>query len=154
MRSFSCLLVLLLSVASLHAAVEVVEFSDSEKERRYKSLINELRCLVCQNQNIAASNADLAKDLRQQVYQRIQRGETNQQIIEFMVARYGDFVLYKPPVKSKTLLLWFGPFVLLVVGIGAMVFFIRSRSKRVEPPVDTESLERVRRLLNDTDEPS
>lgn len=153
MRSVLLCLLGVLAVSSLHAAVEIVEFTNPENERRYKSLVAELRCLVCQNQNIAASNADLAKDLRQQVYKRIKKGETDQEIIAFMVARYGDFVLYKPPLKTKTLLLWVGPFVLLLVGIGAMIFFIRSRSKHAGLPADTEALERVRRLLNDTDKP-
>ena len=154
MRSVCFYLLIFIGVSSLHAAVDIVEFTNPENERRYKSLVAELRCLVCQNQNIAASNADLAKDLRQQVYNRIQKGETDQEIIAFMVARYGDFVLYKPPLKAKTLVLWVGPFVLLLVAIAAMIFFIRSRSKHAGQPADPEALERVRRLLNDTDKPS
>jgi len=154
MKSVFFYVIIFMGVSSLYAAVEIVEFTNPENEIRYKSLVAELRCLVCQNQNIASSNADLAKDLRQQVYNRIQKGETNQEIIAFMVARYGDFVLYKPPLKAKTLLLWAGPFVLLSVAIVAMIFFIRSRSKNAGQPADQEALERVRRLLNDTDNPS
>ncbi len=154
MRSVLLGLLIFVAISTLHAAVELVEFTNPENERRYKSLVAELRCLVCQNQTIAASNADLAKDLRQQVYDRIQNGETDQKIIDFMVARYGDFVLYKPPLKAKTLLLWIGPFILLLVATGAMIFFIRSRSKYAGQSANPEALERVRRLLNDTDKPS
>ncbi len=148
------MLVLLMRVFDVFAAVEVIEFSSVENENRYKTLVAELRCLVCQNQNIASSNADLAKDLRNQVYQRIRNGETDQEIIAFMVERYGDFVLYKPPLKAKTMLLWLGPFVLLLAGLVVMFFFIRSRSRQVDSEVDAEEMERVRRLLNGSDKQS
>ncbi len=151
MKSFLTIIFLLTGFSNTIAAVEVIEFSNPENEKRYKALVAELRCLVCQNQNIAASNADLAKDLRQQVYQRIRNGETDQQIIGFMVQRYGDFVLYKPPLKAKTMLLWLGPFVLLVIGLSVMFFFIRSRSKRIDVEVDAGAMEHVRRLLKESD---
>jgi len=130
------------------AKVEVVEFSDPEDSKRYKTLIKELRCMVCQNQNIASSNADLAKDLRQQVYQRIANGETNEQIVAFMVARYGDFVLYKPPLNAKTSLLWLGPFVLLIVAVSVMIILIRKRKIQTTSDIDDEEIDRVRRLLD------
>ena len=151
MKSYFAILILWMVFSSAFAAVEVVEFSNPENEKRYTTLVAELRCLVCQNQNIASSNADLAKDLRQQVYQRIRNGETDQEIIAFMVERYGDFVLYKPPLKAKTMLLWLGPFILLVVGLAVMFFFIRSRSGQVDPVADAEAMEKVRRLLNGSD---
>ena len=90
------------------------EFEDSKQEERYKQLVEELRCLVCQNQSLADSNADLAQDFRDEIYKKILEGQSNSEIINYLVTRYGDFVLYKPPVKTKTLFLWFGPFVLLV----------------------------------------
>lgn len=151
MKSLPTIFLILAVFSNAFGAVEVIEFSSPENEKRYKALVAELRCLVCQNQNIAASNADLAKDLRQQVYQRIRNGETDQQIIGFMVQRYGDFVLYKPPLKAKTMLLWLGPFVLLIIGLVVMFFFIRSRSKRVDTEINAGGIERVRRLLKESD---
>lgn len=132
------------------AAVEVYRFDDPAKQERYKALIAELRCLVCQNQNLADSNADLAKDLRRQTYEMIQRGETDAQIIEYMVARYGDFVLYRPPFKSTTALLWIGPFVLLVAGVGVLLLVIRHqrRAAAARQP-DPEARARARALLGE-----
>ena len=129
------------------AKVEVLTFSTPEQEARYKKMIAELRCLVCQNQNIASSNADLAKDLREQVYTRIENGETDEQIIGYMVARYGDFVLYKPPLNPITAFLWIGPFVLLALGLLVLVRMIRSRKSDSTIPED--SIERARSLLKD-----
>ncbi|MGR9109128.1 MAG: cytochrome c-type biogenesis protein, partial [Gammaproteobacteria bacterium] len=126
---------------------DVLTFSSPEHEARYKKLVDEFRCLVCQNQNIAASDADLAKDLRGQVYTRVEQGETDEQIIGYMVARYGDFVLYKPPLNSTTVVLWIGPFLLLAFGVVVMVRLIRSRGS--EPAISEDSVERARNLLND-----
>ena len=101
------------------------------------SITSELRCLVCQNQTIADSHAELADDLRRQVREMLVRGDTDQQIIDYMTARYGDFVLYRPPVKATTWLLWFGPGLLLVGGLTALVLVLRQRSRmspdRFEP---------------------
>jgi len=103
----------------------------------------ELRCLVCQNQTIADSNAPLALDLRGQVREMVKRGDSQQQIIDYMTARYGDFVLYRPPVKSTTALLWFGPFVLLVVGVVVFVLVLRRRTRlapdRFEPDPEDDA---------------
>ena len=90
-----------------------------EHEARYYSLLDELRCLVCQNQTIAESDADLAKDLRDEVKKMLLAGATDSEITEFMVNRYGDFVLYRPPVKPRTWLLWFGPLVFLVIALAS-----------------------------------
>lgn len=98
-------------------AIEIRSFDDATKQQRYETLIKELRCLVCQNQSLADSDADLAKDLRDEVYQIIQKGDSEEQAISFLVARYGDFVLYRPPVNQTTLFLWIGPFVLLSLGV-------------------------------------
>ncbi|MGH8559007.1 MAG: cytochrome c-type biogenesis protein [Methylococcales bacterium] len=138
-------LIVLACFAGVSAKVEVLPFAAPENEARYKKMVDELRCLVCQNQNIGSSNADLAKDLRQQVYTRIENGETDNQILSYMVDRYGDFVLYKPPLNATTALLWIGPFALLALGVLVMVRFIRSRTTNVAIP--QASVERARNLL-------
>jgi cytochrome c-type biogenesis protein CcmH len=145
-------LFLLASFLNVSAKVEVLSFSGPEHEARYKKLIAELRCLVCQNQNIESSNADLAKDLRKQVHTRIENGETDEAIIAYMVERYGDFVLYKPPLNRTTAVLWIGPFLLLAVGLLAMVRLIRSR--KAHSAIPQASVERARNLLKDNDKPS
>ncbi|HMN79619.1 MAG TPA: cytochrome c-type biogenesis protein CcmH [Burkholderiaceae bacterium] len=98
---------------------------DPAQETRLKQLSEELRCLVCQNQSLADSNAELAVDLRNQVRDQIEQGKSDQEIKSYLVQRYGDFVLYKPPVQSNTTLLWFGPFALLAVGLS--VWWLMSR---------------------------
>ena len=133
------------------AGVEVHEFDNPAQEKQYQHLINELRCLVCQNQNLADSNAELAQDLRQEIYDMIQQGKSNQEIIDFMVARYGDFVLYRPPVKSTTLFLWMGPFLILGLGIVILLFYIRGRRPGKTPALDAAQHERAQRLLQDED---
>jgi cytochrome c-type biogenesis protein CcmH len=99
--------------------------SDSAHEARVQKLSAELRCLVCQNQSLADSHADLALDLKNQVREQVKRGASDAQVIAFMTERYGDFVLYRPPVKATTLLLWFGPALLLFVGLGALFMRLR-----------------------------
>lgn len=144
-----CLLLLATSAFPAHAAIEAYEFEDSATEAEYKQLIKELRCLVCQNQNLADSDADLAKDLRQQTYELLQQGKNRQQIVEYMVDRYGDFVLYRPPVKSSTLLLWVGPFLLLG---GVLVFVVfRVKQGRKADTAEQESLDKARQILSADD---
>jgi cytochrome c-type biogenesis protein CcmH len=124
---------------------------DAAGEERVKVLAHELRCLVCQNQTIADSNADLAIDLRTQIREQIQAGKTNAQIKDYMVARYGDFVLYRPPVQSNTMLLWVAPFLLLIGGIG---FLFRQLSKRrklvAEQQLSHDDMQRADALLDNT----
>lgn len=134
------------------AGVEVHEFKTTEQEQQYNRLIDELRCLVCQNQNLADSNAELAQDLRQEVYDMIQQGATDQDIINFMVARYGDFVLYRPPLKSTTVFLWVGPFIILGIAIVILLVFVRRRRTTTEPELDEAQHERARHLLQDDNE--
>ena len=114
--------------------------ADPVLEARMLRIASELRCLVCQNQTIADSHADLAQDLRRQVREMLQRGDTDQQITDYMTARYGDFVLYRPPVKATTALLWFGPGLLLVSGLGGLVLMLRRRNRmsadRFDPDED------------------
>jgi cytochrome c-type biogenesis protein CcmH len=101
----------------------------SELDRRVHRIASELRCLVCQNQTVADSNSDLANDLRKQVRQMLQKGSTDQQVLDFMTQRYGDFVLYKPPLKSTTVALWAGPAVLMVGALASLAFVLRRRSR-------------------------
>jgi cytochrome c-type biogenesis protein CcmH len=106
---------------------------DSPKlDERVKNLAHELRCLVCQNQTIADSNAPLAVDLRNQIREQLAAGKSERDVVDFMVARYGDFVLYRPPFKAATLALWLGPFALL--GLGAWIFWRRVARRRAAPP--------------------
>jgi cytochrome c-type biogenesis protein CcmH len=116
--------------------------ADPVLEARVMKIAAELRCLVCQNQTIADSHADLAIDLRNQVREMLKKGQTQEQIIDYMTARYGDFVLYRPPVKSTTALLWFGPAVLLVGGLAVLITVLRRRSRlaadRFEPDLDDD----------------
>jgi cytochrome c-type biogenesis protein CcmH len=94
-----------------------MEFDDPATELRFKKLTEELRCLVCQNQSLADSHAELAQDLRNEVYKMVIAGDSNKEIIDYLVTRYGDFVLYRPPVKNTTYFLWFGPFLILLIAI-------------------------------------
>jgi cytochrome c-type biogenesis protein CcmH len=141
---------LLVLSSTLQARIEIHEFDDPAKERLYNELIQELRCLVCQNQNLADSNAELAIDLRQKTYDMIQAGNDKDEIVSFMVERYGDFVLYRPPLKSTTMLLWIGPFVILLIGLLVLFIYIRGRSRAVPESEHTEQdLEQARKLLED-----
>ena len=137
------LLLCLISGPSL-AVIETYQFDSAQQEAEYNQLIDELRCLVCQNQNLAESDADLARDLRRETYQMLNAGKTRDEVIEFMVARYGDFVLYRPPFKTSTYLLWLGPVCLL--GIVLFVVVRKLRNSRAAE-VDAEALARARRLL-------
>lgn len=119
-----------------------------EQRDRYHRLAEELRCLVCQNQTLADSNAELAADLRHQVETMIQAGRSNDEIKAYLVQRYGDFVLYRPPMKTTTWMLWVGPFLLLLGGLGILLFKLRLRTKRVvDEPMVTEQHARARVLL-------
>ncbi len=121
------------------------EFDDPAQQALFKELAAELRCLVCQNQNIADSNATLAQDLRREIHAMISRGDTKAQIIDFMVQRYGEFVLYRPRFTTKTLVLWIGPFVLFAFGLFAL--WLQARKPRTPVTDDSESLAVARELL-------
>jgi len=125
---------------------------DPVLERRVMKLAAELRCLVCQNQSLADSHADLAIDLKNQVRNQIREGRSDAEIREYMVARYGDFVLYSPPWKATTVLLWAGPFVLLLAGVLALVTYLRTRRARVvTTELTAEEHARARTLLGGGD---
>src|SRR4051812_17200536 len=124
---------------------------DRVQQRRAMDLAEHLRCLVCQNQTIADSNAELAQDLRRQVREQIAQGKSDAEIVTFMVQRYGDFVLYKPPLKPTTVLLWSGPGLLLLIGVVVLIRNVRARGNRKEPPAMTdEEHSRARELLQAT----
>ena len=110
---------------ALFLAVSVAGADDAALDKRVMELAAELRCLVCQNQSLAESNAGLAVDLRNQIREQLARGASEREVVDFMVARYGDFVLYRPPLKASTFFLWFGPFVLLIAGIYVLIRRIR-----------------------------
>jgi cytochrome c-type biogenesis protein CcmH len=123
---------------------------DAEMEKRYKEMIAELRCLVCQNQSLADSEAELAHDLRREVLEMMQDGETDEEILKFLVARYGDFVLYRPPVKAKTLFLWAGPFLFLLLGGVLLLVLIRRRARTVtaaSAELNEAEQQRLRKIL-------
>ena len=129
------------------AAIETYQFSDTEDEIRYQKMIAELRCLVCQNQNLADSNAELAQDLRAKTFEMVNAGASNNEIAEFMVARYGDFVLYRPPLKGQTLLLWIGPFGILLIAL--IVFFITVRRSQTNIKLSTQARAKAASLLDE-----
>lgn len=134
MRTLMLVALLLLVPAAQGADIR---FENPEQQARYEHLINELRCLVCQNQTIADSNADLALDLRSKVAEQIAAGRSDDEVIAYLTARYGDFVLYRPPVQANTVLLWAGPFLLL--GIGAVVLFVTLRRRMRFADIDEET---------------
>jgi cytochrome c-type biogenesis protein CcmH len=142
------LLALLLAVGpSAQATIETYTFATPAQEQAYKHLIDELRCLVCQNQNLADSNAELAQDLRRKTYEMVKAGKSSEEIVDYMVQRYGDFVLYRPPLKGTTLALWVGPFLILAIGV---VVLLRVITRRRNDPTETDDaaeLARVERLL-------
>ncbi|MDD4913557.1 MAG: cytochrome c-type biogenesis protein CcmH [Methylococcales bacterium] len=144
----ACALIFWLSLPA-SAAVEYHSFSQPEQEQAYRTLIGELRCLVCQNQTIADSNADLAKDLRRQVYEMLQQGKSRQQIVDFMTERYGDFVLYKPAFNARTWLLWTGPALFLLAGLFAVFRVIRRKKTVGQPALSSDRQSRIEALLEE-----
>ncbi len=116
------------------ASIDTYEFSTQAERDRYRTLVEELRCPKCQNQNIADSDAPIAMDMRNEIFKKLEEGESNEQIVEFLVDRYGDFVRYKPPVNQRTLVLWYGPAALLAFGflMVAIIVFRRRDSQQVD----------------------
>ena len=122
-----------------------LSFPDPNLQNRYLHLLEELRCLVCQNQSLADSHADLAQDLRNEVYRILDEGKSNEAVIQFMVERYGDFVLYRPPVKPTTWLLWAAPFFLTITAV-TVVYFRRRRPHQLIP-LDSSEREKLEKIL-------
>ena len=131
MRRLFLILSLLTACSPGYAREAAPTAADVVVEKRMVAISEELRCLVCQNESLAGSQADLAKDLRREIREQIAQGKSDKEILDFMTGRYGDFVRYRPPLKGTTFLLWFGPFLLLVAGIAALGIILRRRGKRV-----------------------
>lgn len=150
LRTILITLVLLLLLAPLTMAKEATPMAaDPEMEKVVNEISAELRCLVCQNQTIADSNAALAVDLKNQVREMVESGQGKDQIVDYMVKRYGDFVRYRPPMKASTVLLWAGPFLLLLIGLTVLVLNLRKRTSLVKDDGDlsSEETERLKALL-------
>ena len=146
----TCILIgLMICVPTTMAAEAVLEFDTPQQESRYLNLIDELRCMVCQNQNLADSNASLAQDLRNRTYDMLLDGKSDDEIIDYMVERYGEFVLYRPPFKMTTVLLWFGPAIFLI--IAAVTIFLYTRRLRQQPNLELNPDEQrqARQLLKE-----
>lgn len=151
----SCFAPLMILLAALIATpvlagIEAHNFTSPAREAIYKQLIEELRCMVCQNQNLADSNAELAGDMRQEVFEMVEDGKSADQIKDFMLARYGDFALYRPQVKKATWALWFGPFILVGIGLIVVIMLVRQRKRDPEQVSNLSADERKRAeaLLN------
>ena len=150
------LLCLLLLSASASAVIETYEFSDPELEQRYRQLSTELRCPKCQNQNIADSNAPISPDLRKLLHEQLEAGADDEEILDYMVARYGEFVRYRPRFSGATAVLWLAPVLLLLVGVAAAVLTLRSRrSQRLAAgPLNRDDEQRLQDLLGKTEKDS
>jgi cytochrome c-type biogenesis protein CcmH len=133
-------------LGSAHAAVDVHQFDSPAQAAQYHGMIDELRCPKCQNQNLAGSDAPIAQDLKQRTYEMVKDGQTDQQIREYMIDRYGDFITYRPPVRPSTWLLWFLPPVLLVLVLTGWLWHVRQRAKQRAslPPAPLSAAEQAR----------
>ncbi len=148
------LLSLCILPAQASSTYEAAVATDPVAEKRLQALSRELRCLVCQNETIADSNAELAVDLRREIRGMIQEGRSDNEILEFMVTRYGDFVLYRPPVKAITLLLWGGPIALLLIAVLSLRSYLKRRSilvAKTDKPLSAEETRRAEALLKELD---
>jgi cytochrome c-type biogenesis protein CcmH len=147
------LLLMLFAHSALYAApMDQFEFDTPEQEEIFHKLSQELRCLVCQNQAIAESDAGLAKDLRTEIHKMLKQGKTEKEITDFMVQRYGDFVLYDPPFKPSTWLLWFGPVIAFIFGMFYAVRFFRSQKTAEDAgELSSDEVERLRSLQSELD---
>jgi len=146
---------LLSGLAPLQAKEAVLSAEDPVLEKRLIHISEELRCMVCQNESLASSRAELANDLREEVRKLIREDKSDSQIKEYLVTRYGDFVLYKPEVKPLTWVLWFGPFLLLVLAIMGMAYYLRQRqgAQKASPVLSDEDRRKVQEILKSGDAP-
>ncbi len=151
-RALACLMLLSAMVASplLSAKEAALMAEDPVLEKRVMALAHELRCLVCQNQSLGDSHSDFAIDLRTEMREQMKQGKNDDQVVDFMVERYGDFIRFRPPVKSTTFLLWFGPFILLVIGAAVLFISLKKRKRSVKTtPLNDEERKRAEALLGD-----
>lgn len=152
MKRAALLLALVLWLLALIVSAKEAQplSEDPALEKRVMALAEDLRCLVCQNETLAASHADLAVDLRQQIREQMQAGKSDKEIITYMTDRYGDFILFRPPVKMTTYLLWFGPFLLLAGGVVVQLLYLKRRRERAgDKPLSEAEQKRVEALLGD-----
>jgi len=143
------LMTALLLSSQVHAKFETHDFATPQMESDYNSLVHELRCLVCQNQNLSDSNAELAQDMRLLVYKKLSEGLSKDEIVDFMVVRYGDFVMYRPPVKKATFLLWFGPLIFFVIAALVVFSYMRKQKKEVAATVNEQQQKKAHSLLDE-----
>jgi len=140
---------LLASSSGFLVAKEAQSNEDPQIEQRMKTLTEQLRCMVCQNETLDASRADLAENLRKEIREQIKAGKSDQEIIAFLTQRYGDYVLYNPPVKKTTYLLWFGPFILLIGGTVVLYRYLKNRRELIkESPLSADERKRAEDILN------
>jgi cytochrome c-type biogenesis protein CcmH len=132
MKHFVLIILVVFCFGGALVAKEATPNEDPKIEQRMRALTEQLRCLVCQNETLADSRADLAEDLRKQIREQMKAGKSDQEILAFLTQRYGDFVLYKPPVKATTYLLWFGPFILLIAGTLALYRYLKHRRELIQ----------------------
>jgi len=152
MKIKAFVLILLILPFKLYAVDKnMIEFDTSQQETRFSELTKELRCVVCKNQSVADSNAELAQDIRNLVRNKILEGQTDQQITHFLVERYGDFVLYNPPLQPKTYVLWVGPLVLLLIALIVLIYFIRRHAvtTAVPPSLTEEERNKIKHVLGE-----
>jgi cytochrome c-type biogenesis protein CcmH len=148
MKYIFLFIVVSLCFGSLLVAKEAQPNEDPQIDQRMKALTQQVRCLVCQNETLADSRADLAEDLRKQIREQMKAGKTDQEILAFLTQRYGDFVLYNPPVRATTYLLWFGPFALLIGGTLVLYLYLRQRRELIkEQPLTTAERKRAEDIL-------
>ncbi len=150
MRHSYCrfMLNLLVIAAFLICGISLADTHEVSDEQRFRALTAELRCLVCQNQSLADSDAGLAEDMRREIRGMIARGSSDQEIVEFLVARYGDFVRYRPPVKPATAALWFGPLALFLIAIATVVWMLKRRRRVLSAPLSADEQTRLHALLH------
>ncbi|PSJ46232.1 cystathionine gamma-synthase [Zobellella endophytica] len=130
------------------AAIDVYEFDSPEQEDVFRELVRELRCPKCQNQDISDSNAELAKDLRDKTHEMLLAGSSKREVIDYMVARYGNFILYKPPLMASTLILWLGPVLVILLGLGVVLVRTRRSRRGRSEALSAEEQKRLAELLN------
>ncbi len=145
-RVMLCIAALLISLSSLNAgaAIEVHQFANETERERYQSLIDEMRCPKCQNQNLSGSDSPIAEDLRKEIYHQIKEGKADKEIVDYMVARYGEFILYKPTLSAKNLLLWATPIGLLLVGALVLALIVRQRRNAATGAGELSQAERAK----------
>lgn len=146
-KLFFVLSLLFLFQSATAATLAEYSFQDPQQSEDFRDIIEEMRCLVCQNESLAGSNAELAVDLRNEIYDMMKAGQGKDQIIDFMVARYGDFVLYSPPVKPSTYPLWFGPVLFFVIGAVVLLSILRKKNRSREAELSAEEQQRLDNIL-------